>query len=49
MYAVDTAYKDMESEDKRIHKYHYLEDIEVKTVDYALMMDSLEYMEDDVE
>lgn len=49
VYAVDTAYKDMESEDKRIHKYHYLEDIEVKAVDYSLMMDSLEYMEDDVE
>lgn len=48
VYAVDTAYKDIASEDKRIHKYHYLEDIEVKVVDYALMMDSLEYMEDDV-
>lgn len=49
VYAVDTAYKEMDSKDKRIHKYHYLEDIEVKAVDYALMMDSLEYMEDDVE
>lgn len=46
--AIDIAYKDLNSEDSRISKYHYLE--EVKTdVDYAMMMDSLEYMEDDVD
>lgn len=47
VYAVDIAYKSMDPEDKRIHKYHYLEEIDVKSVDYAVMMDSLEYMEDD--
>ncbi|MCM1542278.1 MAG: class I SAM-dependent methyltransferase [Blautia sp.] len=47
VYAVDTAYKDMDSEDARIHKHHYLEEVDVDAVDYAVMMDSLEYMEDD--
>lgn len=47
VYAVDTAYKELNSEDSRIHKYHYLEEMDVKTVDFAVMMDSLEYMEDD--
>lgn len=47
VYAVDTAYKSMEAEDRRIHKYHYLEEVDAESVDYAVMMDSLEYMEDD--
>lgn len=49
VYAIDTAYKKVGSEGRRIHKYHRLEDVEPNTVDYAIMMDSLEYMEDDVE
>lgn len=49
VHAVDIAYKDMDSEDKRVHKYHYLEDVQAEDVEYAIMMDSLEYMEDDVE
>lgn len=49
VHAIDIAYKNMNSEDKRIHKYHYLEDIQAEDVDYVIMMDSLEYMEDDVE
>lgn len=48
VHAVDIAYQDMAPEGKRIHKYHYLEEISEKTFDYAIMMDSLEYMEDDV-
>ena len=33
--------------DKRINKYHYFEEIDLEQADYAVMMDSLEYMEDD--
>lgn len=49
VYAVDLAYKDLVSEDKNIHKYHYLEEIEIRKFNYAIMMHSLEYMEDDVD
>lgn len=49
VHAVDIAYKDINSEDNRIHKYHYLENVQAESVDYAIMMDSLEYMENDVE
>ena len=49
VYAIDLAYKDLTSEEKNIHKYHYLEEIEIDKFDYAIMMDSLEYMENDVE
>lgn len=49
VYAVDIGYEDLVSEEKNIHKYHYLEEIEVQRFDYAIMMDSLEYMEDDVD
>ena len=45
--AVDTAYENTRSKSRRICKYHYLEEIEKKDFDYAVMMDSLEYMEDD--
>ena len=48
VYAIDIAYKDMTVDDRRIHKFHFLEEIQVKKVDYAIMMDSLEYMKDDV-
>lgn len=48
VYAVDIGYQDMKSQDSRIYKYHYLEEIQEKKVDYAIMMDSLEYMENDV-
>ena len=47
VHAVDIGYESMDSDDERIKKYHYLEEIPVESVDYALMMDSLEYMEDD--
>lgn len=49
VHAIDIAYKELVSEGKRIHRYHKLEDIEENDADYAIMMDSLEYMEDDVE
>lgn len=49
VHAVDIGYQDRNSEDRRIHKYHYLEEIAGKNFDYAIMMDSLEYMEDDVQ
>lgn len=49
VYAVDLGYKELTSEEKNIHKYHYLEEIEAQGFDYAIMMDSLEYMEDDVD
>lgn len=48
VYAVDIGYQNSASKSRRIHKYHYLEEIEEKKFDYAMMMDSLEYMEDDV-
>lgn len=47
IYAVDIAYKNLESGDGRIHKYHFFEEIPQKSIDYAIMMDSLEYMERD--
>lgn len=47
MYAVDIAYKNLKSGDGRIHKYHFFEEIPQKSIDYAIMMDSLEYMERD--
>lgn len=49
VHAIDIAYQDMNTKDDRIYKYHYLEDTQAESVDYAIMMDSLEYMEDDVE
>lgn len=49
VYAVDIGYKDLVSEEKNTHKYNYLEEIEVQKFNYAIMMDSLEYMEDDVD
>ncbi|WP_286082548.1 hypothetical protein [Parablautia intestinalis] len=47
VHAIDIAYKDKISDDKRIHKYHFLEEMKEEWADYAVMMDSLEYMEDD--
>lgn len=49
VHAIDIAYEDMKPEDDRIHKYHFLEDVKAENMDYAIMMDSLEYMEDDVD
>ena len=49
VHAIDIAYPDTASESKRIHKYHYLEEITEQEFDYAIMMDSLEYMKDDVD
>lgn len=49
VYAIDLAYENTDSDKKRIKKYHYFEEIPLESIDYAIMMDSLEYMEDDVE
>lgn len=48
LHAIDIAYVDLESDDERISKCHYFEEIHLEQADYAVMMDSLEYMEDDV-
>lgn len=47
LHAIDIAYEDLGSDDERINKYHYFEEIDQEQADYAVMMDSLEYMEDD--
>lgn len=49
VHAIDIAYKDKASESERVYKYHYFEEIRKDSFDYMMMMDSLEYMEDDVE
>lgn len=49
VHAVDLGYENRDSDNKRIQKYHYLEEVSAENIDYAIMMDSLEYMEDDVE
>lgn len=46
-YAVDLEYDETVPDYKRIKKFHYIEEISEK-MDYAIMMDSLEYMEDDL-
>lgn len=48
LYAVDIGYSGTDSESDKIQKFNYLEEIQANNFDYALMMDSLEYMEDDV-
>lgn len=47
VYAVDIGYENVPSDEGRIHRYNYLEEIPDGKYDYAIMMDSLEYMEDD--
>lgn len=49
VYAVDIGYEDRDSGEGRIHKCRYLEEVKADHIDYAMMMDSLEYMENDVE
>ena len=50
VYAVDIGYQHgEESIQQREKKFRYLEEIEESDFDYAIMMDSLEYMEDDAE
>ena len=49
VHAIDLAYENTNSNNDRIKKYHYFEEIPLESIDYAIMMDSLEYMEDDVE
>lgn len=47
-YAIDIAYQDnLLGKGKRIARFRYLEEVPVDKCDYAVMMDSLEYMEDD--
>lgn len=48
LYAVDIGYSDNNAESDRIQKFNYLEEIPEENFDYAMMMDSLEYIEDDV-
>lgn len=48
VHAIDIAYKNLDPDQARIFKYHRLEDVPINKCDYAIMMDSLEYMEDDV-
>lgn len=45
-YAVDLEYDDSVPDYPRIQKFHYLEEVP-DGMDYGIMMDSLEYMEDD--
>lgn len=49
LYAVDIGYAGPEKKGRRVQKYNYLEEIKENDFDYALMMDSLEYMKDEVE
>lgn len=53
LYAVDIGYSDKDKEDNKdnskVYIYNYLEEISENDFDYALMMDSLEYMEDEAE
>lgn len=50
VYAVDIGYQSgEESNNQKEKKFRCLEEIEENDFDYAIMMDSLEYMEDDVE
>jgi SAM-dependent methyltransferase len=46
VHAVDIAYPELNNEGN-INKYHYLKQVN-ETADYAIMMDSLEYIENDV-
>lgn len=46
VFAVDIGYRDLTDENERIHRFNRLEDVSDQA-DCALMMDSLEYMEDD--
>lgn len=48
LYAVDIGYSNKDSDNNKIQKFNYLEEIQENNFDYALMMDSLEYMDDDV-
>lgn len=51
LYAVDIGYSDKDKEDSKennkVRKFNMLEEIPENDFDYALMMDSLEYMEDE--
>lgn len=47
VHAVDIGYRELTAGNKREHLYRALEDVP-QPVDFALMMDSLEYMEDDL-
>lgn len=47
VYAVDIGYTEKGNKNNRVYQYNYLEEIQDNDFDYALMMDSLEYMEDE--
>lgn len=47
VHAIDIGYQDLTARGKREHLYRALEEV-AQPVDFALMMDSLEYMEDDL-
>lgn len=46
---IDIGYKSLESSSPNIKKYNKIEELKGEDYDYAIMMDSLEYMIDDVE
>lgn len=47
VYAVDLEYDETVPDYNGVNKFHYIEEVE-QEMDYGMMMDSLEYMEDDV-
>lgn len=47
VHAVDIGYTDLSSKHSQIHKYLYMDELPERSLHYAIMMDSLEYMEDD--
>lgn len=49
LYAVDIGYEKTGKKGNRVRRFRYLEETGENDFDYALMMDSLEYMEDEVE
>ena len=49
VYAVDVGYKNKETENNRIHKFNTLEEISENNFDFVVMMDLLEYLEDEAE
>lgn len=47
-YAVDLEYDETVPDYDRVEKHHYMEEV-IPEMDYGMMMDSLEYMQDDVD
>lgn len=49
VYAVDVGYADEKAGNGKVHKYNALERVPENDFDYAVMMDLLEYIEDEAE